>query len=106
MLFAEKCATCHTLEGRRRRRQVGPDLDVLAPPTALTVNAIKEGRAGKGQMPAQLLEDDEAKKVAKYIDEGRRALSRSPAAAGPRSTRRGARAARARKLRGFRPRSP
>ena len=42
---------------------------MLQPPEALTTNAIKEGRAGKGQMPAQLLEDDEAKLVAKYIVE-------------------------------------
>ena len=49
--------------------KVGPDLDVLAPAEALTVNAIEKGRAGKGQMPAQVLEKDEAEKVAKYIAE-------------------------------------
>ena len=47
---------------------MGPDLDVLAPTEGLTISAIKEGRArGMGQMPAQLLEGEEAKAVAKYI---------------------------------------
>jgi cytochrome c6 len=68
-LFAAKCATCHTLKDSGSVGKVGPSLDVLQPPAALTLNAIKVGRAGKGQMPAQLLEDDEAKKVAKYIVE-------------------------------------
>jgi len=67
--FAEKCATCHALKDANAVGRVGPSLDILQPPEALTVNAIKEGRAGKGQMPAQLLEDDEAKLVAKYIVE-------------------------------------
>jgi mono/diheme cytochrome c family protein len=67
VLFAERCATCHTLKDAGAVGKVGPNLDMLAPPEALTVNAIKQGRAGKGQMPAQLLEDDEAKKVAKYL---------------------------------------
>jgi sulfite dehydrogenase len=68
-LFAAKCATCHTLKDSGSVGKVGPSLDVLQPPAALTLNAIKMGRAGKGQMPAQLLEEDEAKKVAKYIVE-------------------------------------
>jgi mono/diheme cytochrome c family protein len=67
-LFAEKCATCHTLKDAGAVGKVGPNLDELAPAPALTINAIQKGRAnGKGQMPAQLLEQDEAKKVASYI---------------------------------------
>ncbi|MEA2220865.1 MAG: hypothetical protein QOJ35_3491 [Solirubrobacteraceae bacterium] len=67
-LFAQKCATCHTLKDAGAVGKVGPNLDVLAPPEALTLDAIKQGRArGRGQMPAQLLENDEAKKVAKYL---------------------------------------
>ena len=69
MLFAERCATCHTLKDAGAVGRVGPNLDVLAPPKALTLNAIKQGRAGKGQMPAQLLEDQDSKKVAAYIEE-------------------------------------
>ncbi len=69
VLFAEKCATCHTLKDAGAVGRVGPDLDQLAPAAPLTINAIEEGRAGKGQMPAQLLEKEEAEKVAKYIAE-------------------------------------
>jgi mono/diheme cytochrome c family protein len=66
-LFAEKCATCHTLKDANAVGKVGPDLDVLQPPAALVLDAIHKGRAGNGQMPAQLLEDQDAKKVAKYL---------------------------------------
>jgi len=68
--FADRCATCHTLEDAGAVGRVGPDLDVLAPTEALTINAIEEGRArGMGQMPAQLFEGEEAKSVAAYIAE-------------------------------------
>ncbi len=69
-LFADKCATCHTLDDAGAVGRVGPDLDVLAPTAGLTVNAILEGRArGQGQMPAQLLDGEDAKHVAEYIAE-------------------------------------
>ena len=68
--FAERCAQCHTLEDAGAVGRVGPDLDILAPTEALTVNAVEEGRArGQGQMPAQLLEGEEAKAVGAYIAE-------------------------------------
>jgi mono/diheme cytochrome c family protein len=67
VLFAERCATCHTLKDAGAVGKVGPNLDVLQPPPALTLSAIKQGRAGKGQMPAQLLEEQDAKKVARYL---------------------------------------
>lgn len=66
-LFADKCATCHTLKDANAVGKVGPDLDMLQPPAALTLNAIQLGRAGNGQMPAQLLESQDAKKVAAYL---------------------------------------
>jgi len=68
-IFAEKCATCHTLQDANAVGKVGPNLDVLQPPLALTLNAIKQGRAGQGQMPAQLIEDDAARKVGAYLVE-------------------------------------
>jgi mono/diheme cytochrome c family protein len=69
-LFNAKCATCHTLADANAVGRVGPDLDVLAPTAGLTVNAIKEGRArGQGQMPAQLLDGEDAKHVADYLQE-------------------------------------
>ena len=68
--FAQKCATCHALEDAGAVGRVGPDLDVLAPTAGLTVNAIEDGRArGQGQMPAQLLDGEDAKHVAEYIEE-------------------------------------
>jgi mono/diheme cytochrome c family protein len=68
-LFAENCANCHSLDDAKAVGRVGPDLDVLRPQAALTVNAIEEGRArGQGQMPAQLLDDEDARKVAEYIE--------------------------------------
>ncbi|HEY1538912.1 MAG TPA: c-type cytochrome [Solirubrobacteraceae bacterium] len=67
VLFSQKCATCHTLADANAVGKVGPDLDVLQPPLALTLNAIKLGRAGQGQMPAELLEAGDARKVATYL---------------------------------------
>jgi mono/diheme cytochrome c family protein len=69
-LFNAKCATCHTLKDANAVGKVGPDLDVLAPTSGLTLNAILQGRArGSGQMPAQLLDGNDAKNVAKYIED-------------------------------------
>lgn len=68
-LFNEKCATCHALGDAYAVGLVGPDLDVLAPTEGLTLGAIREGRArGQGQMPAQLLDGDDARNVARYIE--------------------------------------
>jgi mono/diheme cytochrome c family protein len=70
VLFAERCATCHTLKDAGAVGKVGPDLDALAPQQPLTLDAIEKGRAnGNGQMPAELLEEREAKKVAAYLEE-------------------------------------
>ena len=69
-LFNQKCATCHALDDANAVGRVGPDLDALAPTAGLTLDAIEKGRArGQGQMPAQLLEGEEAKHVAEYIEE-------------------------------------
>ncbi|MBW3652119.1 MAG: c-type cytochrome [Actinobacteria bacterium] len=70
ILFNERCAVCHALADAGAVGRVGPDLDVLAPSAALTLNAIEEGRArGQGQMPAKLYEGEDAKLVAEYIEE-------------------------------------
>jgi len=69
-LFNAKCATCHTLEDANAVGRVGPDLDALAPTEGLTLSAIREGRArGQGQMPAQLLDGEDARNVARYIED-------------------------------------
>jgi cytochrome c553 len=70
-LFAEKCATCHTLAGSSAVGRVGPNLDTLNGGNlkpAFILDAIEKGRArGAGQMPAGLLYGEEAKDVADYV---------------------------------------
>jgi mono/diheme cytochrome c family protein len=69
-LFNAKCATCHTLEDANAVGRVGPNLDLLAPAEGLTLSAIREGRArGQGQMPALLLDGEDARNVARYIED-------------------------------------
>jgi mono/diheme cytochrome c family protein len=67
-VFAQNCATCHTLEGANAVGKVGPNLDQLRPPKALVTNAIKLGRArGQGQMPALLVTGRDADDVASFV---------------------------------------
>jgi mono/diheme cytochrome c family protein len=70
-LFAEKCATCHTLAGSNAVGRVGPNLDTLNGGNlkpAFVLDAIMKGRAnGNGQMPAGLLYGADAKDVANYV---------------------------------------
>lgn len=67
-LFARRCSTCHTLAASNSVGRVGPNLDQLRPPKALTLNAIAMGRArGAGQMPAGILDGQDAEDVASFI---------------------------------------
>jgi mono/diheme cytochrome c family protein len=67
-VFATYCATCHTLKASNAVGKVGPNLDVLHPPRALVLDAIAKGRArGSGQMPAGLVDGEDAQDVAAYI---------------------------------------
>jgi cytochrome c551 len=67
-LFAQNCATCHTLDGAKAVGKVGPNLDQLRPPKVLVLNAIQAGRArGQGQMPALLLTGKDADDVASFV---------------------------------------
>ncbi|MEA2267599.1 MAG: cytochrome [Solirubrobacteraceae bacterium] len=67
-VFTERCATCHALSASNAVGKVGPSLDQLRPPKALTLDAIEKGRArGQGQMPAGLVDGEEAEHVAAYI---------------------------------------
>jgi mono/diheme cytochrome c family protein len=70
-LFAEKCATCHTLAGSNAVGRVGPNLDTLNGgdlKPAFVLDAIKNGRArGAGQMPSGLLYGADATDVANYV---------------------------------------
>jgi mono/diheme cytochrome c family protein len=81
VLFAKNCSTCHTLAAAHGAGKVGPNLDVLiagingASPSDSIKNrvtfiedAIKNGRArGSGQMPAELLDGQDAQDVANFV---------------------------------------
>lgn len=68
-LFAYSCGTCHTLKAANTAGRVGPNLDEMRPPKALTIDAIDKGRArGQGQMPGGLLVGEEAEQVASFIE--------------------------------------
>ena len=68
VLFAQNCSTCHTLQASGAVGQTGPNLDAMHPPEALTLNAIKIGRArGAGNMPAGLVTGEQAVEVASYV---------------------------------------
>lgn len=68
VLFAQNCSTCHTLQASGAVGQTGPSLDAMHPPEALTLNAIKVGRArGAGNMPAGLVTGEQAVEVASYV---------------------------------------
>jgi mono/diheme cytochrome c family protein len=66
--FAKYCSTCHTLRASNAVGKVGPNLDVLHPPKGLILDAIKNGRArGQGQMPAGVVDGQDAQDVAAYV---------------------------------------
>lgn len=67
-VFAKNCSTCHTLAAANAVGKVGPNLDQIRPVAALTLNAIQLGRArGMGQMPAGLVDGQDAKNVASFV---------------------------------------
>jgi mono/diheme cytochrome c family protein len=71
-LFAQNCSTCHTLRAANAVGRVGPNLDQLLGPQEnakpLILDAIAKGRArGNGQMPAGLLDGQDAQDVANFV---------------------------------------
>jgi mono/diheme cytochrome c family protein len=67
-LFARYCSTCHTLGAANAVGKVGPNLDTLRPPKVLVLDAIAKGRArGQGQMPAGLVDGEDAQHVADFV---------------------------------------
>ena len=67
-VFAQRCATCHTLRAANAVGKVGPNLDQLRPPKALVLDAIQKGRArGQGQMPAGLVDGQDAQDVEDFV---------------------------------------
>ncbi len=67
-LFGQRCRNCHALDAADATARVGPDLDDLAPPKALVLDAIEKGRArGNGNMAADLVEGADAEAVAQFV---------------------------------------
>ena len=67
-LFKNACASCHNLDAVNARGVTGPDLDEIGEVTQeRVVGAIENGGTGQGQMPANLLEGEEASDVAAYV---------------------------------------
>lgn len=67
-LFGQRCKSCHTLEASNSSAKVGPNLDTLEPSEQRVLDAIENGRArGNGQMPADLVQGEDAEAVAKYV---------------------------------------
>ena len=68
MLFGRSCGQCHTLKAANSVATVGPSLDAMRPPEKLVLDAIEKGRArGNGQMPSELVQGEDAQKVAKFV---------------------------------------
>jgi len=67
-IFGVACASCHTLAGAEADGKVGPNLDQLRPPEALTLDAVVRGRQrGAGTMPAGVVQGADAEAVAAFV---------------------------------------
>lgn len=66
-IFTQSCGTCHTLSDAGTSGTIGPKLDELKPDKARVTNAIKNGGAGTGAMPANIVTGQEAEAVADYV---------------------------------------
>jgi cytochrome c6 len=66
-IFTQSCGTCHTLADAGTNGNVGPVLDKLKPDKQRVLNAIKNGGAGSGAMPAGIVSGKEADAVATYV---------------------------------------
>lgn len=67
-IFAQNCASCHTLAAAHAAGKVGPNLDQLKPPKALILDALAHGRQrGNGTMPALLVTGQDAQDVSDFV---------------------------------------
>jgi mono/diheme cytochrome c family protein len=80
MLFALRCAVCHTLAAANAVGKVGPDLDVIRPTENLVLHTIENGCLqspaksessenclGQGTMPAGIYSGRAAQEVAQFV---------------------------------------
>ena len=66
-LFEQSCGTCHTLADAGTNGKIGPNLDDLQPDEQVVLGAIKNGGAGTGTMPANIVTGEDAEAVATYV---------------------------------------
>lgn len=79
-IFAFRCGFCHTLAAANSTGKVGPNLDQLKPPAGLVLSTIHNGCLqkptsasssqsclGQGNMPAQIIEGQDANEVASFV---------------------------------------
>lgn len=66
-LFASTCGGCHTLAAAGTTGSVGPNLGQLKPNQALVLSAIKNGGAGSGAMPKNLVAGAKADEIAQFV---------------------------------------
>jgi mono/diheme cytochrome c family protein len=66
-LFQQNCGTCHTLADAGTSGKIGPVLDDLKPDKQVVLGAIKNGGAGSGTMPANIVTGKDADAVATYV---------------------------------------
>jgi mono/diheme cytochrome c family protein len=67
-VFAQHCATCHTLAASNSIGTTGPDLDLVHPSMADVEQIVQNGKNGaNGVMPAGLATGPELDAVAAYV---------------------------------------
>jgi mono/diheme cytochrome c family protein len=79
-LFGRHCGVCHTLAAANAYGKVGPNLDVIKPSESLVLHTIVNGCLqnpppgnsaqsclGEGNMPAAIIQGQEAENVAKFV---------------------------------------
>lgn len=76
MLFAERCSGCHTLgaagtqgSGNRTLRNQGPNFDQREVTYSDALFAIRNGGFSGAIMPQNIVVGDDAKAVARFLDE-------------------------------------
>ena len=67
-LFVQSCKSCHNLDAVQAKGVTGPDLDELGGlDEERVLNAIENGGTGQDQMPAGILQGEDAEAVAGYV---------------------------------------
>ena len=71
-LFAQNCATCHTLDGAAAVGKVGPNLDQLRPPKVLVLNAIAGRARARAGPDAGAAADRQGRRRRRFVRRRRR----------------------------------